>query len=520
MEEKTKQEQIHDKGFDFTPNEYGKIKIGVKTLEDAILNLGSLKSTNSRLGEKRVVLKALSDNDLPLLREISNFFYRTSGIYQSACNYSANMYRYDWYIVPEIYKDNVPEQEIIEEFVRILNYLDNSYVKKVCGDLALKVILNGAYYGYEVGGDKGMMLQELPISYCRSRYFVGNNPAVEFNMRFFDDKFSEPGYRMRVLKMFPEEFAKGYILYKQGKLREEGNMDGWYLLDPSKTVKFSFNNGDYPIFANAIPSIIDLDMAQDLDRRKQMQKLLKIIIQKLPMDKNGDLIFDVDEARDIHNNAVEMLRRAIGVDVLTTFTDVESIDLSDRNSATSVDDLAKVERGVYNAFGITKNIFNSEGNLSMNNSILKDEGSMRYLLLQFITFFDRVSQEQSRKKKKYNFRFYMLETTQYNYKELSKLYKEHVTIGYSKMLPQIALGHSQSAIVNTAYFENDILHLSEIMIPPLMSSTLNAQDILGKEGQSNSAKTQKSSEGSKGGRPEKPDTEKSEKTIQNKESIS
>ena len=43
------------------------------------------------------------------------------------------------------------------------------------------------------------------------------------------------------------------------------------------------------------------------------------------MDKNGDLIFDVDEARDIHNNAVHMLKRAVGVDVLTTFTDVDSI---------------------------------------------------------------------------------------------------------------------------------------------------------------------------------------------------
>jgi len=27
------------------------------------------------------------------------------------------------------------------------------------------------------------------------------------------------------------------------------------------------------------------------------QKLLKIIIQKLPLDKNGDLIFDPDEAQ-------------------------------------------------------------------------------------------------------------------------------------------------------------------------------------------------------------------------------
>lgn len=52
-------------------------------------------------------------------------------------------------------------------------------------------------------------------------------------------------------------------------------------------------------------------------------------------------------------------------------------------------------------------------------------------------------------------------------------------MGYSKMLPQIALGHSQSAIINTAYFENEVLHLSEIMIPPLMSSTMRGEDILG-----------------------------------------
>ena len=431
------------------------------------------------------------------------------------------MYRYDWYIVPEIYKDSVKEEEVVKDFTRILNYLDNSYIKKNCVEIAQKVVLNGAYYGYLIEGGSGLMLQELPASYCRSRFFVGNKPAIEFNMRFFDEKFSDVAYRMKVIKMFPEEFARGYVLYKQGKLvAENGDREnGWYLLDPAHTIKFCFNNGDLPLFANAIPAIIDLDSAQDLDRRKQMKKLLKILVQKLPMDKNGDLIFDIDESRDIHNNAVEMLQHAIGMDVLTTFTEVEAIDLADKATTTSKDELEKVERGVYNALGITKNLFNSEGNLSMNNSIVNDEGSVRYLFFQFVTFYDWVTQSRVKDKKRYNFRLYMLETTQYNYKDMSKLYKEQVQMGYSKMLPQIALGHSQSAIINTAYFENEVLHLSEIMIPPLMSSTLNAQDVLGNKGQGNNTKTQSSSNASStGGRPEKPDNQKSEKTIQNKES--
>jgi hypothetical protein len=87
------------------------------------------------------------------------------------------------------------------------------------------------------------------------------------------------------------------------------------------------------------------------------------------------------------------------------------------------------------------------------------------------------------------------------------------------MLPQIALGHSQSSIINTAYFENEILHLSEIMLPPLMSSTLNAEDILGKKNSGNSAKSQNNTESGEAGRPEKPDDQKSEKTIANKESM-
>ena len=91
------------------------------------------------------------------------------------------------------------------------------------------------------------------------------------------------------------------------------------------------------------------------------------------------------------------------------------------------------------------------------------------------------------------------------------------------MLPQVALGHSQSSILNTAYFENEVMNLSELMIPPLMSSTMNMQDLKGNSGSGSSSGTQKSSGGSSSsgaGRPEKPDDQKSEKTIKNKESMS
>lgn len=465
--------------------------------------------------------------DYSKIREISNYFYTVSGIYQNVCDYYSYMYRYDWYITPEIYDDTVKEEKVIKDFNKTLMYLDNSHIKTISGEIASYVIRNGAYYGYLVKTANGFALQELPIGYCRSRYKILGNPAIEFNMRYFDDKFPNVQYRMKVLKLFPEEFSKAYILYKTGKLKCEEdelycNCGCWYLLEPGNTIKFSFNNNDLPLFINAIPTIIDLDTAQDLDRQKQLQQLIKIIIQKLPTDKNGDLIFDIDEARDIHNNAVDMLARAIGVDVMTTFADVEAIDLSDNSTAASEDALEKNERTVYNALGVSKNIFNTTGNLALTKSILQDESKMKQLLLQFIAFFDRIAQEciEAKNRKKYKFRFYMLETTQYNYTDLAKMYKEQTQIGFSKMLPQVALGHSQSAIINTAYFENQVLHLSQIMIPPLMSSTLSGQDILAGVNQGTTSNNQNNIEEKTTGRPAKEDSEKSDKTIANQESMS
>ena len=560
---RNRQEEIRSKGFDMInsrrgyegPIDYGKIKVGTKTLDDAVLNLGSMPKIRHDFGNKAFILQAISERNLHLIREISNYFYNTNGIYSKVCDYFAYLYRYDWYITPEIKDESEKSfEKALIDFNNILGYLDNSHVKKVCGDIASEVVKNGAYYGYISPSRDGLVLQQLPINYCRTRFNIGDMPVIEFDMRFFDENFRDVNYRMKILRMFPKEFQKGYVLYKQGKLEPDteyyplGRRDihlvntntqlnwrpgYWYTLEPGSAVKFCFNNGDQPLFINAIPAILDLDAAQDLDRRKQMQQLLKIVIQKLPLDKNGDLIFDVDEARDIHNNAVEMLQHAIGVDVLTTFADVQVEDMADSNTTTTSDDLERVERTVYNSLGVSKNLFNTDSNLSLEKSILQDESTMRVLLLQFNSFFDKITQQLGSNKKKYNYRFYMLETTQYNYQNLAKMYKDQVQMGYSKMLPQIAMGHSQSSIIHTAFFENKVLKLSEIMIPPLMSSTLNADSILGTNNQNSNSKNQKTSEETKStasttktvktsdgaGRPEKADSEKSEKTIQNKESM-
>ena len=546
-------EQIKSKGFnivtgstrDIDPNQktgyqalngtnapsidFNKIKVGAKVLEDAVLDLGNLKKINPELADKDNVLRAINNYDLKLMREISLYFYRTSGIYSRLVRYMAFMYRYDSFLTPYVNGDNIKTEKVLDGFYKGLNILDNFKVKKTLGEIALQVVKQGCYYGYKVSTATGIVLQELPADYCRVRFKRGNKPVVEFNMKFFDENFRDMEQRAKILKMFPKEFSKGYVLYRQGKLPPlfQGDTVGWYMLDPEQTVKFTVNGEDYPPFISVVPLILDLDAAQDLDRQKTMQRLLKIVIQKIPLDKNGELLFDIDEIQQLHNNAVMMLARAIGVDVLTSFADVSVEDMSD-DSSVQTDDLERVERQLYNEAGVSQLQFNSDGNIALNNSILNDEATMYNMLLQFEDFLNELLEPLNKNPKKLQYKVQLLTTTIYNYKDLAKMYKEQTQMGYSKMLPQIALGQSQSSILATAYFENDILDLLHVFIPPVMSSTMSA-DLLnhnddGKDNKNSNQTSSKQklvpSDNNEVGRKEKADNEKSEKTIQNKESMS
>ena len=100
---------------------------------------------------------------------------------------------------------------------------------------------------------------------------------------------------------------------------------------------------------------------------------------------------------------------------------------------------------------------------------------------------------------------------------LLEIRAEQVALGYSKMLPQIALGHSQSSILATAYFENQILDLASVFVPPTSSNNISAEAQKKQGGNTNNKENL--GEEKKAGRKELENDQKSEKTIANRESM-
>ena len=514
--------------------DYNKIRVGGKKLQnDVTLETDFLKYYGSRKITKKKVQDALEKADLPYLRRISDIYYRRSGIYGRLCRYMAYLYRYDWMITPIIgWEKKVNDAKVIEGWLRGCKYLENSKFKKTCCDIALKVIIQGAYYGYRLDQKDATFLQELPIAFCRSRYTLNGWPAVELNMKYFDEAFPDAAYRSKVLRMYPKEIQKAYMSYKQGKLEKDYASDdlGWVLLDPDKTVKFNIGSSDSPMFAPVIPHLMDLEAAQAIDRKKMEQQILKIIIQKFPMGKNDDPIFDVDQMNALHSTAVQMLGDAIGVDVLSTLADVEVADMSDKGNTSSVDQLEKVERTVYNEAGVSQLQFNSDGSIALDKSIINDEASLRNLVDQFQEYANRLISPLNRNKS-IQYSVDILSTTVYNYKDMAKLFKEQTTLGYSKLLPQVALGQSPSCVIMNALFENKMLKLDEVFIPPMSSNTMSAtgnstNDMRkaqadAKKDESQTTSGDKTVETNKttnetGGRPSISDGDKSAETVKNK----
>ena len=91
--------------------DFNKIKVGTKVLDDVILNLGSYTKINARLANKENILRAINNYNLKAMRKISDFFYKTNGIYARILRYMAFMYRYDWIVTPYINDESLKKDK-------------------------------------------------------------------------------------------------------------------------------------------------------------------------------------------------------------------------------------------------------------------------------------------------------------------------------------------------------------------------------------------------------------------------
>ena len=459
------------------------------------------------------IKKTLAYGEPAELRELSRFAYRYFGIYERVINYYSRLLLFDYVTTPKI-KGNISKNKILNKYNNVLSFLDKMSVPVNFQYITYKVLKNGAYYGLFRVFDDGITFQELPVEYCRSRYKDSRGiDILEFNLSYFR-KITSESDRQEVLSSFPKEVVKQWERVKNSK----NVINSWVELDTKVGVAFHF--GDFvPYFVNAIPELLRLDEAQDREGDREAEELQKLLINKMPISsKTGEMIFEPDEAAVMHRGLVDMLSNNKYIDVLTTYGETSLEQAQTTTSQAQNNSLNKFTFNAFDNLGTSAQLFNAEGNTALKYSTDKDTSLMFSLAMIYANWLTYIVNDRFADTK-VSFNVEFLPTTIHNRKELMDVYLKGAQYGYSKIYTGVAQGIKQSNLVSLLNLENDILGLSDKMIPLSSSYTqTNNENSKNSDGKSKSTTSGKDNN-SEPGRPELSDSDKSDKTIANRDAM-
>jgi len=189
---------------------------------------------------------------------------------------------------------------------------------------------SGIYYGILWERGNKVTIQDLPAEFCRTRFRDMNNLNVlEFNLRYFITTFSDEELRESAVLNYPLIIQRAWRNYKKKK-----GSDPWVIVPSSAGgVVFCFAEDNTPMLITSIPDLLEAETATEREKKRDENELYKLLIQKMPIDNDGNLVFELDEVAEIHKGTARMLQDLDTVDVLTTFGEASLESLQDSSAA-------------------------------------------------------------------------------------------------------------------------------------------------------------------------------------------
>ena len=430
----------------------------IATSSDAYQRLSGKSSTNStQRAYTSEEIRQIVDYGNPTQRAaLSQYFFMTNGLYKRIIVHYATFLTYSWIIVPqkkkETYKMSI--KKINQSYFEATEFCSNFQVQRKCALFAKDILVNGAYYGLLHDDGESIVIQDLPFDYCRSRFKNADDiDIVEFNMAFFDT-IRDENLRKEILKTYPKIIEKGYNAYRRDPNQK------WIYLPAEIGIYFSFFE-ERPFFLDLIPLLDNLDEYKDIDKQRNLLALKRILVQKVPID-GQDLVFEPQEAEEMHNGVVNMTANNPELDVITTYNDITLLDLSaDDDEKTEIKDIQQL---IYESAGLSKEFFCSTTEAGLKYSTLNDLAMMMILGQRFANFF--TSMLNYKYENKYTtFKLIILPISYYNADEYQSRQKELAAFGYSFLIPILASGLDQTTLAPLKELENDVLELDEILKP-------------------------------------------------------
>lgn len=398
---------------------------------------------------------------------LSEHFFKTSGTYKRIVLHYATFLTYSWILVPHMKKltSKISEKSNAKVYYAAADFCSTFQIERKCTLFAKDIFVKGAYYGLIHDNGHNVVIQDLPFEYCRSRFKnLQDIDIVEFNVKFFDS-IRDESLRKEILKTYPKFIQKSYYAYvNRGK-------ENWVFLPAEMGIYFCYFD-EKPFFLDLIPLLDDLDDYKEIDKTRNLQALEKIFVQKVLTDSKG-LLFEPEEAAVMHDGVVSMLSANEKMDVVTTYNDVQLLDLATSDDErTEIEDVQKL---IYQSAGLSPELFYATTEAGLEYSINNDLSMMMILGQQFAHFYSELLNYKYANSKM-KFELLILPLSNYNSKVYTTRAKELATLGYSFFTPILSTGLNQNNLADLKELENELLNLDDILKPLQTSYTQSGKN--------------------------------------------
>lgn len=446
------------------------------------------------------VKDTLASMDISTMRQISQFFYEGSSSYRRILDFYTGIFLYYYHFTMSNIPQDAEKSYVESRYNEALTYLDAICAGGTIRDIVTEIMVTGVYYGYVVvfPKTKTAVLTKLDPKYCRNRFKSAyNTDLVEFNVAYFDSLVEED--REFVLSRMPAEIKNHYRRFKNGL-----ENDPWALFPVGTACVFYMDETDgnhAPPSFETILDVLNYRDAIEIEKDKDAQQLEKLLVQRFALDEDSDLELYLEEIAAMHEATASMFKDNEYVDVLSTIA--EEVKMIDSRSTTGVttatnNNIIKMMLPKYETSGLSSELFYSTTATALTYSIQNATsfiGRVNDRIANWLSVFvwKNVSFGEMRPIVE------ILPVTIYNKDKMVQSYLAAAQSGYSKMVPYIANGSKQSTLLSSMFIENDILDISDKLIPLQNSFT--------QSGDSNKDGTTEK------GRPKKETDEKTEETI-------
>lgn len=387
----------------------------------------------------------------------SPHYYRMNNLY-------SNMSLCCWWVDLYDVKENAKVDNIKKTYSSLVAKLESMNLKHEFSKIMKVIPYKDIYCGLVFENQSDFFFQEIDYNICE---------LYQIQDGIYNFRIDLTKIKAQNLSAYPNYVQQAYIDLRDGKLKSQ-----WYEPPAEKQICLKLNSQwifPYPLLIGLVKDILNLDIYKKLKLQSARTDNYKAIAIEVPIDTGA-----VDKpllTPDTLGIFADINRESMTDDIGLIHTlGSEATPISFKDSSNTRNNVSDAIDELYNSSGITKELYNgSSSGTAVTFSIENDAGFVYGVYRQFERWVNRFIKIRKYNKTSFKFLFYLLDVTIFNRDNVSKRYKEAVSLGVTVIDKWLAtLDITPSRTLGSFTLHKDIFDFQNNFVP--LKSSFNSSE--------------------------------------------